>query len=55
MIKCFREETANTLPMLINPEFAERTGVFKKLKEHGIDQSGWIATSNIYEAKKNNI
>ena len=38
--------------MLINPDLQSEQDVFKKLKEYGIDQTGWFSTSNIYEAKK---
>jgi asparagine synthase (glutamine-hydrolysing) len=37
---------------LINSNFAERTGVFEKLRKYGIDQSGWLATQNLYEQKR---
>jgi asparagine synthase (glutamine-hydrolysing) len=39
------------MPMLINPEFAQRTDVFSKLKEHGMDQTGWYSSKNLYELK----
>lgn len=38
--------------LLINPEFADKTGVFQKLKAHGFDESGWFASSNIYAHRK---
>ncbi|MBM7651876.1 lasso peptide isopeptide bond-forming cyclase [Neobacillus cucumis] len=38
--------------MLINPSFAKRSGVFRKLKEHGINESGWIASPNLYEQRR---
>ena len=34
-----------TFPYLINPEFAEKTDVFNKLKEYGIDKTGWFSIS----------
>ncbi|NHM29244.1 lasso peptide isopeptide bond-forming cyclase [Neobacillus terrae] len=40
------------LPPIINPALAERTGIFSKLKEYGIDDSGWLASPNIYEQRK---
>ncbi|WP_176584709.1 lasso peptide isopeptide bond-forming cyclase [Priestia megaterium] len=39
-------------PMLINPEFAKRTGVFSKLQKYGMDETGWFSTTNIYEQRK---
>ncbi|NWQ39189.1 lasso peptide isopeptide bond-forming cyclase [Bacillus sp. EB106-08-02-XG196] len=40
------------LPMLINPEFAERTHVYSKLREFGIDNSGWLVSQNSYEQRR---
>ncbi|WP_216829029.1 lasso peptide isopeptide bond-forming cyclase [Alkalihalobacterium elongatum] len=39
-------------PMLINPEFASEIDVFSKLKKHGMDESGWFSSQNIYEQRK---
>ncbi|MEH7096701.1 lasso peptide isopeptide bond-forming cyclase [Neobacillus vireti] len=39
-------------PMLISPEFANKTGVFDKLAEYGIDKTGWFSSRNIYEQRK---
>ncbi|TWD98928.1 asparagine synthase (glutamine-hydrolysing) [Neobacillus bataviensis] len=39
-------------PTLISPELAERTDVFSKLKEYGIDHSGWLTSKNIYDQRK---
>ncbi|MDQ0198801.1 lasso peptide isopeptide bond-forming cyclase [Neobacillus ginsengisoli] len=50
--KIFPEEAPYKRPMLINPEFAEITGVFKRFKEHGIDQSGWYSNSSIFHERK---
>ncbi|MDE5413808.1 lasso peptide isopeptide bond-forming cyclase [Alkalihalobacterium chitinilyticum] len=40
-----------TNPMLINPDFAEKIAVFSKLKEYGMDESGWFSSPNIYEQR----
>ncbi|MGX2961402.1 lasso peptide isopeptide bond-forming cyclase [Peribacillus sp. JNUCC 23] len=48
----FPQGTPYRLPTLINPAFAERTGVFKKLKEYGIDQTGWFSPPNINEERR---
>lgn len=40
------------LPRLINPTFAERTDIFKKLTEHGMDQTGWFSSTNLFEQRK---
>lgn len=37
-------------PMLINPELAKRTGVFSKLREHGINKTGSLP--DIYNERK---
>ena len=38
--------------LLINPEFAKQTGVYDKLKEYGIDKSGWFSSTNVYEQRR---
>ncbi|WP_209122925.1 lasso peptide isopeptide bond-forming cyclase [Alkalihalobacillus sp. BA299] len=37
---------------LINPEFAKRINVFKKLNAYGMSKEGWFTTSDIYEQRK---
>ena len=37
---------------MINSEFAQKTGVFEKLKNYGIDQSGWIAATDLNEQRR---
>ncbi|MFD0047955.1 lasso peptide isopeptide bond-forming cyclase [Actinomycetes bacterium NPDC127524] len=45
--------TSFKIASLINPAFAERTKVYSKFNEYGIDQSGWYSNTNIfYERKK---
>jgi asparagine synthase (glutamine-hydrolysing) len=39
-------------PMLINPELAKRTGVFDKLKDHGMQVMRTPSESNIYDGRK---
>jgi asparagine synthetase B (glutamine-hydrolysing) len=48
----FQNKDPYGLPTLINPKFAERTDVFTKLKEYGIDRTGWVETSNLYEQRR---
>lgn len=48
----FLKDKQNKRPSLINPRFAESTGIYKKLKEYGIEQTGWYPTSNIYKERK---
>lgn len=48
----FSSKTAYTNPMIINPEFAKKTEVFKRLKEYGIDETGWFSSKSIYEQRK---
>ncbi|QGQ47213.1 lasso peptide isopeptide bond-forming cyclase [Metabacillus sediminilitoris] len=40
------------LPTIINPEFAEKSGVYKKLKKFGIQENGWYPKSNLYNERK---
>ncbi|MFS0861477.1 lasso peptide isopeptide bond-forming cyclase [Fredinandcohnia sp. 179-A 10B2 NHS] len=40
------------VPSLINSKFAKRTGVLDKLRQHGIDETGWYSTTNIFEHRK---
>jgi asparagine synthase (glutamine-hydrolysing) len=53
--KIFQEDAPYNHPTLINPEFAESTGVYKKFKEYGIDQTGWYSNTNIFEERKRNF
>ncbi|HWJ80332.1 MAG TPA: lasso peptide isopeptide bond-forming cyclase [Niallia sp.] len=39
-------------PKLINPNFAEDTGVYKRFKEYGIDRTGWYCSPTIYKERK---
>jgi asparagine synthase (glutamine-hydrolysing) len=41
-----------TFPTIINPEFAKRTSIFERLREHGMDETGWFSTTNIYDQRK---
>ncbi|UQZ85679.1 Asparagine synthetase [glutamine-hydrolyzing] 3 [Paenibacillus konkukensis] len=43
---------AYPFPPLIHPEFARRTGVFKKLQRFDIDESGWYGGIDAYEMRK---
>ncbi len=45
----FSKTSSYKLPVLINPEFAEETDVFRTLEEKGISRS---STSNIYKQRK---
>jgi len=40
------------LPMIINNEFADRMGIFTKLKKYGMDDSGWFAKTNIFDDRR---
>ncbi|TVY05624.1 lasso peptide isopeptide bond-forming cyclase [Paenibacillus cremeus] len=40
------------LPTLINSKFAQRTGVYEKLREHGFSESGWFPRSTIYKERR---
>ncbi|WP_442594269.1 lasso peptide isopeptide bond-forming cyclase [Neobacillus sp. D3-1R] len=46
------KEDPYKLPLLIKSEFAERTAVFSKLRDYGIDKSGWITNTNLYDQRR---
>jgi asparagine synthetase B (glutamine-hydrolysing) len=48
----FNKDNVHTPSKLINPSFAERTGVFKKLKKYGIDETGWIASPDLFDLRR---
>jgi asparagine synthase (glutamine-hydrolysing) len=48
----FPQGTPYSFPKLINPEFAKEIGVYRKFKDHGIEQTGWYPASNIYGERK---
>ncbi|WP_121610113.1 lasso peptide isopeptide bond-forming cyclase [Mesobacillus foraminis] len=49
--------TANhyEFPPLINPDFADRTQVFTKLKDFGMDESGWFSSNSIFKQRKSHF
>lgn len=51
IVRNFPLEDPFRFPILINQDFADRTKVFAKLNEHGIDHTGTSLT-NAYEARK---
>ncbi|MDQ0114821.1 lasso peptide isopeptide bond-forming cyclase [Paenibacillus harenae] len=53
--RLFPVEAGYQLPTLINQEFANRTNIYDKLKEHGMDERGWLSSSSIYEDRKNHF
>ena len=53
--KLFPSANPYIFPSIINPEFAKRTGVFKRLKEHGMDESGWFSSANVFEQRKSHF
>ncbi|MGE7120763.1 lasso peptide isopeptide bond-forming cyclase [Peribacillus sp. NPDC046944] len=53
--RIFPDKSSNSFsyPQLINPEFAENTGIYKKFSEQGINQRGQMSSSdNIYQMRK---
>ncbi len=50
--RVFPQGNPYKIPALINPEFADRTEVFSKFKEHGIDQTGWYSNADIFSERK---
>jgi asparagine synthase (glutamine-hydrolysing) len=45
-------DTSYQFPLLVNPDFAQRTAVFKTLRKSGIGESGWFESPNIYEQRR---
>lgn len=39
-------------PTIINSDFAEKTGVYSKFRDYGIDESGWYSNLDIYEERE---
>ncbi|MFC3884757.1 lasso peptide isopeptide bond-forming cyclase [Bacillus songklensis] len=52
MNRIFPSGKTYLFPTLINQEFAKNTGVFNKLRDYGMDETGWFSTTNIYEQRK---
>jgi asparagine synthase (glutamine-hydrolysing) len=51
--KIFSAREAGNHPALINPDFAKRTGIYKKLETYGVKrESGWFSNSNVYQQRK---
>ncbi|PAW30088.1 asparagine synthetase B [Peribacillus simplex] len=50
--RVFPEGVSYKIPSLINPGFAEKTGIYDKFKEHGINQSGWYSNIDIFNERK---
>ncbi|WP_078553427.1 asparagine synthase-related protein [Bacillus alkalicellulosilyticus] len=46
---------SSTFPKLINPEFANSSGVFQKLRKYGIDETGWFSSNNMHKLRKNHF
>ncbi|MEK3881780.1 asparagine synthase-related protein [Paenibacillus sp. PL2-23] len=55
LLKRFTAYSHQTTERLINPEFAKRKRVYEKLREHGIDQSGWFADGDVYRNRHNHF
>jgi asparagine synthase (glutamine-hydrolysing) len=47
----YSSNTNYQFPLLINPEFAKRTQVFHILNEHGIGDTGWFSSGNIFKQR----
>ncbi|MFC7322735.1 lasso peptide isopeptide bond-forming cyclase [Halobacillus campisalis] len=50
--KLLSSEPSIRFPMLVNPEFEKKNGVLQKLTGHGIDDTGWLKASTIYEERR---
>lgn len=52
MNRFFSSDSDYQFPKLINPDFAGRTGVYGRLKQSGMDQSGWFSTTDAYKHRQ---
>lgn len=52
MLNRNKGQVENPYKPIINPAFANRTKVFEELREHGMDESGWFSSGNIYKLRK---
>jgi asparagine synthase (glutamine-hydrolysing) len=50
--KLLSNKKAECFPSIINQDFAHKTEVFEKLRQFGIDQSGWLSSTNLYEQRR---
>ena len=44
-----------TVPNIINPKFSKKTKVFDRLKEYGMNESGWFETSDIFKQRRSHF
>lgn len=51
----FPSSSQYSFPALISQDFAKRTNIYNKLREHGIGQTGWFVTTNIYKQRKSHF
>lgn len=49
--RLFPSSAPYQLPVLINSDFAQRTDVFSRLKEYGMDRTGWYTSTDLFELK----
>lgn len=52
MVRSRASQFQYLFPTLINPDLAQRTDVYRKLQEYGIDARGFSNPHNIYETRK---
>ncbi|MFE5321185.1 asparagine synthase-related protein [Paenibacillus sp. NPDC056579] len=52
MDRIFPSTAPYRFPTLINRQFAKRTDVFNKLRDYGLDHTGWFSTTNLYKQRK---
>lgn len=53
--RVFPSSLQDSHPVLINQHFAQRTNVYTKLQEHGLNSMGWLSSPSIYEHRKNHF
>jgi asparagine synthase (glutamine-hydrolysing) len=53
--KVYPSHSNYEFPLLINSDFAKKTQVFSKLEEHGIGETGWFSSDNIYQQRSSHF
>jgi asparagine synthetase B (glutamine-hydrolysing) len=49
--RMFQTSSPYRFPTIINKDLAEKTGIYSKLSENGMDETGWFVPTNIYKLR----
>jgi asparagine synthase (glutamine-hydrolysing) len=50
--KSTEDHLSEAYTRVINADFAKKTGIYEKLEDYGIDQSGWLTKNDLNEQRK---